>query len=710
MFTNIRAGWLWAVFLAVQVSLAGSHFCWLPAILAQAVEDPQTPFATEPGVRCRSYLIDSPVTLDSTVDPSQSANHDVTVDGLGNGPPELPAEDPPVESEAVIHWFSGWVKIDQPGEYLFEAQSAAACRLKINGVECLEQPAGEVSFCQPVALKQGWQTVDLWLMVNAGEEDELGLSWRLPGKDEPEPLPANRFRAPAFHFRPVQLGLKRLAGPGDRPGLGQKVAGVHPGYTVTDIRSPGMEMPVGGLGWMPDGRLIVARFDARTLKAPHPAPLPNGEIWLISNPTARDRAAIRGVKIAHGLFEPSGVCVVGNSFFVSQRKNVLRFDEDHGRRSWCVSVVAGGWQTNDFHQISAGLLHRPGPTAGHPGFLWMARSPGLGLQQNPPNHGSVWKIDLSRQAGQNVEPLTGGHRTPNGIAFGPEKELFVIDNQGEWTPANELNHVQQGKFYGFYQPHDPPEANASPFQPPDRDAPFVEITEAAVQLPQDEIGNSPTQPLMFPAGHQFAGQLALPDMRYGGINRVWLEKVDGVWQGCAMRFTQGLAAGPNRMLFGPGGEIYVGGIGGQHASTWYWLDSHDQPTFQSLERLTPTGKTAFEIDHVRATAAGLEVIFTEPVAQDWLADPAHYQLRQWTYKATAKYGGPKLDETTLTITACTPSSDGLRVHFTIPDRKPGYVLHLRTDPVSTSGQPIWSGDVWYTLNRVPEPPGASRGP
>jgi sugar lactone lactonase YvrE len=691
------------VWLAAWLTTVISAFPDARCVAAQGIDGLQSPFATEPGVRCRSYQIDSPVTLASVVDPGQSANHDVTIDGLSSGPPELPPEDPPVERQATIHWFSGWLRIDRPGRYQFEFKATATCRLSVNGTRCLEHPASGDAVSSPIELSPGWQPFDLWMMVNAAEKDELAVNWQLPEKTGFEPIPDARFRAPAFRFRPVQPGLKRLAGPGDRPGLGQKLAGIHPGYTVTDIRPPGMEMPVGGLGWLPDGRLIVARFDARTLKAPHPAPQPNGEIWLIYNPAAEKPADIRGVKIAHGLFEPSGVCVVGNSFYVSQRNNVLRFEEDHSRRSWRVFVVAGGWQTNDFHQISAGLLHRPGPVKGHPGFLWMARSPGLGLQKNPPNHGSVWKIDLSRQAGQNVEPLTGGHRTPNGIAFGPENELFVIDNQGEWTPANELNHVQQGKFYGFYQPHDPPEANASPFQPPDPDAPFVEITQPAVQLPQDEIANSPTQPLMFPPGHQFAGQLALPDMRYGGINRVWLEKVEGVWQGCVMRFTQGLSAGPNRMLFGPDGEIYVGGIGGQHASTWYWLDGHDQPTFQSLERLTPTGATAFEIDHVRATAEGLEVFFTEPVETGWLADPADFLVRQWTYRATAEYGGPKLDESVLTISSCTPSADGRAVQHTIPGRKPGYVLHLRTDPVSTTGNPIWSGDVWYTLNRLPGP-------
>jgi hypothetical protein len=204
------------------------------------------------------------------------------------------------------------------------------------------------------------------------------------------------------------------------------------------------------------------------------------------------------------LFEPSGLCVANGSIYVSQRSEVTRFDPD-GAGGWRPVTVASGWQTNDFHEISAGLLHQPGDRPGHPGCLFMARSPGLGLFQNPPGHGSVWRIDLSRPPGENVEWLTGGHRTPNGIGFGPRHEMFVIDNQGEWTPANELNHVQPGHFYGLYQPHDPPRAHASPFQPPNPAAPAAGVTPAAVLLPQDEIGNSPTQPLRFPPGSRFAG-------------------------------------------------------------------------------------------------------------------------------------------------------------------------------------------------------------
>ena len=487
----------------------------------------------------------------------------------------------------------------------------------------------------------------------------------------------------------------------NRPGLGEKLDGVHPSYRVVSARPEGIEMPVGGLAVLSDGRLVVARFDAQTLRAPRPTEDPNGEVWLLSNTATGDPADIEAELIAEGLFEPSGCCVVDGVIYVSQRDEVSRFTYNERGGFWDQEAVAVGWETNDFHQLCCGLLHEAGDAPDHPGYLYLARSTGLGLGQNPPDHGSVWKIDLSKPAGENVTPLTGGHRAPNRIGFGPQGEVFVVENQGGWNPANELNHVQEGHIYGFYQRVNPPQANASPFQPEDSANPDVPPTQAAVKLPQHEIGNSPTQPLLFPEGHAYEGQMVMGDMHYGGINRIYLEEVNGVWQGCAMMFTQGLEGGPNRICWGPDGSLYVGGIGGVHHHTWWWNNPLDEPTYQGLERLVPTGEDAFEVFSMSATADGFVVRFTRPVPAAFLENVESYAMSQWTYIATRGYGGPKIDEGQLQVDSAVAAEDRLSVRLIVPGLKPGYVVHLRTDPVDDDGNAIWSGDVWYTLNEVP---------
>lgn len=655
----------------------------------------------EEGLRLRVYWIGEDFDTSLPLQPGQSPNVDRTVKGVlvdkgdvfQDDQKIIDKQDEKISNQYIAEW-SGWYRATKSGAYQFQAVTNAPIYLSINGKELKDGV---------VELEAGWYSLRLVQRVKKVEEKRIELLCTEPGQvlSRKPLIPADLFRAPSFYFRPTQSGKKELVDGSARPGLGKKLTAVHPGYRVTNIRPGGMEMPVGGLGMLSDGRLVVARFDATTLKAPSPTEEPNGQLWLITNPTADDPAQIKGEMIATDMFEPSGLKVLDDVIYVSQRSELSKFVFNKSTGKWDQSAVASGWDTNDFHQISAGLPWVPGPTADHPGFFYMSRGAGLGKGRNPINHASVWKIDLSKPAGENVEVLTGGHRTPNGLGLNKAGECFVIDNQGGWTPANEINHVQKGHFYGYYLRDNPPNAYPAPFQPKERDG-KTGVTPAAIQLPQDEIGNSPTELLLFPDGHLFDGQLAVADMRYGGLNRVFLEEVGGVWQGCAMRFTQGLEAGPNRIFFGPDGALYAGGIGGRHASTWYWNNAKGQPTYQGLERLTPTGEDVFEIDHMRATKDGFVLSFTQPVAKGVLEDLGSYKVAQWTYLPTGKYGGPKIDPQDLEVTKAVASKDRKSVTLTIPNREEGYVVKLTTDPVSDQGKAIWSGEVWYTLNRIPE--------
>lgn len=655
----------------------------------------------EEGLRLRIYWIGKDFDTKLPLQPGQSPNVDITVPGVSVKKGDVfqddqaitDKKDEKISNQYIAEW-TGWIRLVQDGFYVFRVGTTASAQLTIGGKTITEQK---------VQMNAGWYPIRLVQRVTQPNEQPIELVWVSPMKEVANwaKVPTAVLRAPSFYFRPTQQGNKKLVSGDDRPGLGKKLTAVHPGYRVTNIRPNGMEMPVGGLGMLSDGRLVVARFDATTLKAPSPTIEPNGQLWLIENPTADDPKEIKGQLIAGGLFEPSGLYVIDNEIYVSERSALYKFVFNDKSNKWDRIVVATGWDTNDFHQISAGLPWLPGPTADHPGYFYMSRGAGLGKGRNPEHHASVWKIDLSKPIGENIEVLTGGHRTPNGLGLNTAGECFVIDNQGGWTPANEINHVQKGKFYGYYLRDNPPNAYPAPFQPKECDG-KTGVTQPAILLPQDEIGNSPTELLLFPEGHAFEGQMAVADMRYGGLNRVHLEEVNGVWQGSVMRFTQGLEAGPNRIFFGPDGSLYVGGIGGRHASTWYWVNDKGEPTYQGLERMTPTGESVFEIDHLSATKDGFVLSFTKPIAKDDLESLDLYDVSQWTYVATGKYGGPKIDESQLKVTKAVAASNGMSVTLTIPGLNKGYVVHVQVDPISIDGKAIWSGDVWYTLNKIPK--------
>ena len=201
----------------------------------------------------------------------------------------------------------------------------------------------------------------------------------------------------------------------------------------------------------------------------------------------------------------------------------------------------------NFHEFAFGLLYKDG-------FFYMNLSVSIDLggattvPQGSNDRGTHLKINKDTGA---IEYVAGGLRTPHGIGWGPENEIFVTDNQGGWLPANKLIHIQPGKFYNHYTTGPTGQPGRFDDQRP---------TPPALWLPHNEIANSPSQPMLIPSG-PFAGQMWIADVTYGGIQRAFLEKVEGEYQGAYFRMTQGLESGLTHMLLEDDGSIIVGGLG-----------------------------------------------------------------------------------------------------------------------------------------------------
>jgi len=223
------------------------------------------------------------------------------------------------------------------------------------------------------------------------------------------------------------------------------------------------------------------------------------------------------------------------------------------------------------------------------------------------------------------------------------------------------------------------------------------VTPPVLWLPQNEIANSPSNPVLLEEG-TFADQMLFGDVTYGGLQRAYLDEVEGQKQGVAFRHTAGLEAGVNRTLVGPDGALYVGGIG--EAGNW----SESGKLRYGLQKLVPNGESVFDMTSVEITEAGFDVTYTEPLSDETVAGIADaYELQQWRYVPTQQYGGPKVDEESLLVTGATVSEDRRTVSLTVDGREPGHVVHLRSPRSFTAadGEELWSTEAWYTANVVP---------
>lgn len=190
------------------------------------------------------------------------------------------------------------------------------------------------------------------------------------------------------------------------------------------------------------------------------------------------------------------------------------------------------------------------------------------------------------------------------------------------------------------------------------------------------------------------------EVTHGGLKRVFVEKVNGEYQGTVFRFVQGLEAGVNRNVWGPDGALYIGMIG----STGNWGDT-GKP-YYGLQSLKYNGAPTFEVLAVRTQADGLEVTFTQPVKAGFGMDPEEIALTRFYYKPTANYGGPKLEETRLPISEMTWNEARTKLRLVFNGRKKEHVYYLRLPNSWTDveGRNIWSTESWTTVNNWPGQP------
>lgn len=511
------------------------------------------------------------------------------------------------------------------------------------------------------------------------------------------------------------IAMMALAGPATaqfekRPGSGQSLDAPHPAYTIEQARPNDFNPQTGAICFLPNGKLAVTAFPPQNNGVFRDNF--NGVLYIIDNPTEKDPSKIKVTKISDEFHDPLGMNYVDGALYICDRNEVSKWtDTDDDGYPDKKETFASGWISDNYHHFTFGL-----PYDGENFYITLSTNITFSKMikeenikgkieslngPNPELRGTLLKIDA--KTGE-FEPVVGGLRTPNGVSLGPDGHIIMPDNQGAWKPASGIYFDYPGSFTGHYN-----NTEATSDFYPDGGVPSAfsdqPITMPAVWIPQNECANSPGNMIEIPEGNPHAGQYLMAEITKGGIRRVEFQEIDGVWQGAIYRHSHGFEAGTNRLAWGPDGCLYVGCMGAR--GNWSWKGKQT-----GLQRLAPTDKTAFEFASVNATKDGFTVTFTEPVDKAQLEDITKWAVNAWTYKKTARYGGPKIpqapkDKTkpnpqVVEIASITASDDGKSVEILLnDDRKANHVYHIRSDVSSKAGNKMWSNEVWYTFHKAP---------
>lgn len=476
------------------------------------------------------------------------------------------------------------------------------------------------------------------------------------------------------------------------PVTAQVPAGEDDYYKLVTLPIPeGIILEVGGMAVLPDGQLAVSTR--------------RGEIWLIKNPYMAGGGRPQFLRFAHGLHEPLGLAYRDGVFYSAQRGELTRLrDVDGDGRADRYETVYSWPLEGNYHEYSYGPLIRPdGTMIVTLNLGWVDYGASLSEWRG-------WMLEITPEG--EMTPMATGMRSPAGFGFDVDGEVFFGENQGDWIGSGYITHVERGDFLGHPAglrwtdlPGSP--LTLKPEDVPDTGRPMVEVAPGvpglkppAVWLPHTVMGISTSGILADTTGGAFgpfAGQLFVGDQGQSKVMRVFLEKVNGVYQGAAFPFREGFSSGVLRMVWGSDGSMFVG------MTNRGWGSTGPEPF--GVQRLEWTGRMPFEVKSVEARPDGFELTFTKPVDPELASDPSSYHVTGFTYRYHSTYGSPIINRETARVRGVEVSDDGLHARIVVDGLRKGYIHELKmTSLRSADDEPLLHDTAYYTLNEIPDGP------
>ena len=485
-------------------------------------------------------------------------------------------------------------------------------------------------------------------------------------------------------------------------------------YKILKVSAPeGTLLEVGGLTVLPDGSLGVATR--------------RGDVWIVENPTSR-KPFFR--KFASGLHEILGLTNRDGALYCAQRGELTKLvDTDKNGKADVFETIYAWPLSGHYHEYSFGPKIAPDGTFFVTGNVAFGDEEWWRGESRVPWRG--WTMKISENG--TMQPWATGMRSPAGLGIF-DGELFYADNQGDWMGSGGITHVQKGSFVGhpaglrwtgmanspvkltteqLYAKIDPRQRrdeNGRAIKPENvvnetpnvlyalkEQFPNVDIQTPAVWLPHGVLGISNSEILEIPQGvfGPFAGQLLVGDQGMSKISRVFMEKVNGEYQGGAIELRNGFRSGVLRMAWGKDGSLFVG------ETNRGWGSAGEAN--EGLQRLTWNGAMPFEMRTVKAMPDGFEVEFTKPVDRKSAEDLASYRVESFIYKYQPVYGSPTINKEALPIKGVKVSEDGTKARIVVGDLRKYYIHQLTLDGVrgAEGSYSLVHPVAYYTLNNIP---------
>ncbi len=484
-------------------------------------------------------------------------------------------------------------------------------------------------------------------------------------------------------------------------------------FKIAKVSAPeGVILEVGGLTVLPNGDLGVSTR--------------RGDVYIVENPTSR-RPYFR--KFASGLHEILGLEYKDGALYCAQRGELTRLvDRNKDGKADLYQTVFSWPISGHYHEYSFG------PKMAPDGSFFVSGNVAFGNEQWWRGESRVpwrgWMMHIKEDG--SMEPWATGLRSPAGLGM-IDGDLFYADNQGDWMGSGGIVHIKKGSFAGHPaglrwsgMPNSPikltteqvyaevgpredkndmgryikpenvvNEKFATLFEVKQK---FPETQIPAVWLPHGVLGISNSEIIKIPEGvfGPFSGQLLVGDQGQSKISRIFLEKVNGEYQGAAWEFRSGFQSGVLRMAWGKDGSLFVG------ETNRGWGSAGEAS--EGLQRLIWNNANPFEMRTIKAMPDGFEIEFTQPVDIKSAENISSYSVESFIYKYHPVYGSPVVNQKKHAVKGIKVSADGMSARLIVENPRKYYIHNITLEGVRSKegSYSLIHPTGYYTLNNIPE--------